>query len=86
MHDRRYCDAVHNQHHSNAAVEGAQHLFLGELRDALQPAEHRGQGPLGTCSVQDSTQVRRQHSGNVVGQSPAGDVSHGLDELSPRQG
>mmetsp|Transcript_30321 Transcript_30321/g.90476 ORF Transcript_30321/g.90476 Transcript_30321/m.90476 type:complete len:759 (+) Transcript_30321:306-2582(+) len=81
---RRRVGRRDDEHHADAAVEGAQKLLDGGARDARHPAKHGGRGP--RRRVDRGADTRGEDARQVLGQATAGDVRERLDLARPRGG
>lgn len=68
---------VDSDNHTDTAVEGASHLSRGHITGTLEPREDRGLGP--SADVDLGRQGSGQHTGDVLDETAAGDVSQTLD-------
>ena len=66
-----------DHNHADAAIEGAQHLGLGDAAGARQPAEHRRRRY--GVEIEIRAEPFRQNARNVVRKAAAGDVGERLD-------
>ena len=69
--------ALDDQHHADAAIEGAQHLHLGDGAEEGEPGEDRRNPDAG--KVDAGGEPLGQDPRDVVDEAAAGDVRHRLD-------
>src|SRR5579872_431656 len=72
-----------HQYHANTHVEGAQHFVLGYIADVLQMSKDREYGP--GPHLHRSGHAFWQHTGQIVSDSAAGDVGHGVNQAGAHQ-
>ena len=76
--------------HADAAIEGAQHLVLGDAAGRCASQRNTG-GTSMRVEIEPGAERLRQHARNVVGEAAAGDMGQRLDPpcvcaIAPRSG
>ena len=82
--DLRRLAGSNDEHHADAAIEGAHHLFGRDAAGLCQPGEHRRD--VDRVEVEFGGKILGQHARNVFRKAAAGDVRQRLDAMRVADG